>query len=67
MYTINGSVLLFQWEKTVLPVYNQWRLVEGGRANRTGWNGIVERSQTCGFHMFDVVDTVPLTPFQPVQ
>jgi hypothetical protein len=27
----------------------------------------MECSQTCGFHMFDVFDTVPFIPFQPLE
>jgi hypothetical protein len=28
---------------------------------------LMELSQACGFHMFDVFDTVPCIPFQPLQ
>ena len=27
----------------------------------------MERCQTCGFHIFDVFDTVPLITFQPLR
>jgi hypothetical protein len=28
---------------------------------------LMEQSQTCGFHMFDVLDTFPFIPFKPLQ
>lgn len=28
---------------------------------------LMEQSQTCGFHIFGVFDTVPFIPFQPLQ
>jgi hypothetical protein len=34
-----------------------------GWAHCNGWNG----GQTCGFHMFDLFDTVPLNAFKPLE
>jgi hypothetical protein len=44
------------WEE----LYEEGLLVTAGME-------LMERSQACGFHMFDVFDTIPLILFQPLQ
>jgi hypothetical protein len=55
-------------EMTWCIYLHQWRLVGGAIGRLIVMAGMesVERSQTFGFHMFDVFDTVPFIPLQPL-